>query len=354
MTNLEITSAYVGSDQIIKLYLGAETIWSSSTPPVPPTPVYSAMPLTFEIISGGTIVWRAQNTAYTKTIEYSTDSGETWTSITSNTGDSAPSISVSAGDVVQFRGDNATYSSGSTTGSPLKSNYFSGSTAKFEVEGNIMSLIDSTGYTTATTLASSFTFSSLFRNCTGLTSAENLVLPATTLANECYNAMFSACTSMTTAPELPTMTLADGCYHNMFKACSGLTTPPELPATALTDSCYSGMFSGCRSLTTAPELPATTLVNKCYQYMFQDCTSLTIAPELPATTLVSSCYYNMFGGCTNLNYIKCLATDISTTRCTADWVRNINTQGTFVKDANMSTWTTGINGIPKNWTVQDA
>jgi surface protein len=34
------------------------------------------------------------------------------------------------------------------------------------------------------------------------------------------------------------------------------------------------MFSGCTALTQAPELPATTLVDNCYNYMFQDCTSL--------------------------------------------------------------------------------
>ena len=30
------------------------------------------------------------------------------------------------------------------------------------------------------------------------------------------------------------------------------------------ESCYAYLFSGCTSLTTAPELPATTLANKCY------------------------------------------------------------------------------------------
>ena len=34
------------------------------------------------------------------------------------------------------------------------------------------------------------------------------------------------------------------------------------------------MFSGCTSLTTAPELPATTLATSCYAYMFDDCSSL--------------------------------------------------------------------------------
>ena len=35
--------------------------------------------------------------------------------------------------------------------------------------------------------------------------------------------------------------------------------------------CYFQMFSGCTSLTQAPELPATTLADNCYYYMFNNC-----------------------------------------------------------------------------------
>ena len=34
------------------------------------------------------------------------------------------------------------------------------------------------------------------------------------------------------------------------------------------------MFSGCTSLVTAPELPATVLVKNCYYSMFSGCTNL--------------------------------------------------------------------------------
>lgn len=257
--------------------------------------INSENPLNFNIISAGTIYWKAQNTAYTVSIEYKKNDGE-WTSITSNTGASAPSISVSAGDIVQFKGDNATYAANTS-----QYNFFSGSTAKFKVEGNIMSLIDSENFATATTLVSSNTFNNLFGYCTGLTSAENLVLPATALTSYCYYLMFSGCTSLSTAPSiLPATTLSNGCYVRMFENCTSLATAPELPATTLATSCYSSMFSGCTSLTTAPELPATTLAYGCYSDMFWGCTSLTTAPELPATTLAGNCYQYMFSGCTSL------------------------------------------------------
>ena len=114
------------------------------------------------------------------------------------------------------------------------------------------------------------------------------------------------------------------------------------------------MFNGCTSLTTAPDLPATTLVTSCYGFMFNGCTSLVSAPELPATTLAKNCYYSMFHGCSSLNYIKCLATDISATYSTTNWVNNVANSGTFVKASSMENWTRDANGIPTGWTVQNA
>jgi hypothetical protein len=90
--------------------------------------------------------------------------------------------------------------------------------------------------------------------------------------------------------------------------------------------------------------------------MFQGCISLTTAPELPATALADWCYQDMFNGCTNLNTIKCLATYISATGCTLNWVKDVAASGTFTKKASMTSWTTktGNDGIPSGWTVQDA
>ena len=292
--DLTIANLYLGDIQALSACLGTQVIWSQSGS----GPDYSSMPLTFEILSAGTIIWKASNTAYTTTIEYSTDNGENWSSITANTGDSAPAINVNAGDKVMFRGNNESYCNSNSY-----YNSFSGSTATFDVYGNIMSLIDSTGFATATTLASSYTFYYLFAYCTGLISAEKLILPATTLANECYSSMFYGCTSLTTAPSI---------------------------------------------------LPATTLAGACYHNMFTRCTSLTSAPELPATTLAAGCYRYMFDGCTNLNYIKCLATDISASNCTRYWVSAVASSGTFIKNSSMTSWTTGQNGIPSNWTVVNA
>ena len=149
----------------------------------------------------------------------------------------------------------------------------------------------------ATTLAENCYYR-MFYNCTSLTTAP--ALPATTLADFCYVNMFYNCTSLTAAPALPATTLANSCYVNMFYGCTALASAPELPATTLQQSSYANMFSGCTALTTAPELPATSLANNCYSNMFKGCTSLTAAPELPAATLGTRCYVSMFSGCTSL------------------------------------------------------
>ena len=206
----------------------------------------------------------------------------------------------------------------------------------------------------ATTLTE-YCYYMMFYNCTSLTVAPEL--PATTLANHCYENMFTQCTSLTVAPELPATTLAKSCYDCMFYDCTKLTTAPELPATTLAESCYRSMFYGCTNLTAAPELPATILAELCYYQMFSGCTNLTAAPELPATTLVNNCYYQMFYGCTNLSSITMLATNIPASGCLKDWVSGVASSGTFTKAASLIQGSetgqipTGTSGIPEGWTV---
>ena len=275
----------------------------------PPTPSYDTEYLTFVATKSGTFTFTPQNS---NVISYSTDNGTTWTE--------GNSVSVNANDKVLWKG---TMSPATNSGIGTFS-----STGQFEVEGNIMSLLYGDNFSGQTSLnGKKYVFGYLFNGCTGLTSAENMILPATTLEQYCYQYMFTSCTNLTTAP--------------------------QLPATTLASNCYSFMFFGCTSLTTAPELPATTLAFSCYYNMFWNCTNLTTAPVLSATTLAQYCYYRMFIGCTRLNSITCLATNISASNCTNTWVQSVAASGTFTKAASMNDWTTGVNGIPSGWTVQD-
>lgn len=184
-----------------------------------------------------------------------------------------------------------------------------------------------------------------------ITSAENLVFPATTASN-CYRYMFQACYFLVVPPrELPADTAEQYCYESMFRLnyklesapeikattfrsyscqsmfngcsklqtppilasnileintaacrhmlseCTTLTTPPILSATTIAAACYEAMFSSCTSLTAPPALPATTVSTSCYKSMFYKCSSMTALPQLAAPTLANYCYQSMFYGC---------------------------------------------------------
>ena len=349
---------------------------------------YSEDYLTFVAKGSGTFTFTPKNS---NVISYSTDNGGTWAE--------GNSVEVSNGDKVLWKGT-MTPSSFNGIGT------FS-ATSNFDVQGNAMSLLFGDNFKGQTSLTGkNYAFYSLFNGNTKVINAKNLSLPATILANYCYNNMFYGCKSLTTAPELPATTLANYCYYYMFNGCTSLTaapalpattltsycyqymfqyctnlttvpelpattlaqycydsmfyyctsltTAPELPATTLAQSCYEKMFYGCTGLTTAPELPATMLANYCYYYMFDGCTSLTTAPALPATTLTSYCYYGMFQGCTSLNYIKAMFTTTPSSTYTGYWVNGVASSGTFVKNAAAQWDVSGVNGVPTGWTVQTA
>jgi hypothetical protein len=242
---------------------------------------------------------------------------------------------------------------------------------KFAASGNIMSMLDfanecipycfqhmfdGASLTTApelpaTTLAEGC-YEQMFSHCSNLTIAPEL--PATTLAKDCYQSMFSHCSNLTKAPKLPATVLAEDCYAYMFTYCSNLTIAPELPATTLAKDCYQSMFSYCPNLTKAPKLPATTLVEGCYSSMFGNCKSLTTAPELPATTLVKDCYQSMFSGCDNLASIRVNFSswelDKNSTNLWVYCFSGMNTNGTFYKPSALPT-EYGESRIPEGWTV---
>lgn len=252
---------------------------------------YSGDYLTLDIITGGTLLWKAEGSDATKTIEYSINNNEEWTSITS-TSNGAP-ITVASGDVVRLRGTNTRYCEEN------RSNYshFADGSATFNISGNMMSLTAGNNFANATSLPGEWTFCQFFKQSKCI-SAENLILPANTLTNYCYRAMFSYCTALTTPPTLPATTLARGCYWYMFEKCA-----------------------------------------------------ISSAPDLNATALVAECYGHMFDGCSSLNCIKCFATTgFNTSQCLEKWVLNVALSGTFVKDSNQ-TWSTGESGIPSGWTI---
>lgn len=253
---------------------------------------YNKEPLTFKILTPGSIRWQNYGYGYSTgvTIQYSKNDSE-WTSITSAYGDeNAPSIIVAAGDILKFKGS----LSGVTGGTTDKYTKFVGVDCDFIVSGDILSLCQGQNYLTV------HTFEHLFSGC-NIIQANKLKLPAELKAGQFYDT-----------------------------------------------------FSSCRKLILPPKLPFTNLYRECYANMFACCTSMTTAPELPATELATECYRSMFYGCSNLSSVTCLATDISASNCISNWLSGVSSTGTFIKAASMSSWPSGASGIPENWTIVNA
>ena len=260
--------------------------------------------LTFKITSPGKIVWYSSNANFTGVvINYSLDSGSTWTSLASAV-NTQNGFDVDTGDVVMFKGNNNYYARpiSAVSGSSYY-NHFTNTTAGFIAEGNIMSLIYGDNFVGNDSLPASTThnFGGLFNGCTGMSNADNVILPA--------------------------MTLTPFCYRNLFSGCR-LKTSPKLPATTLAQGCYCNMFIGCNTLEIAPDLPAPVLAKQSYEGML----------------------YMQSGN--TLRYIKCLAANKSATRCLMNFhnTNYVSPTGIFVKYPGVS-WTTGGEGIPSGWTV---
>ncbi len=170
-------------------------------------------PLTFQAIKEGTITYTAANAGYT--VEYKKNNNG-WTTYSS-------AISVAVGDVVSFKGDNSTYymSTGEATGVPSK---FACSSACY-IYGNVMSLISKESFSTTTSFTAEKTFLRMFEGNTNLRSHpyKDLVLPATTLAKQCYQNMFFGCTGLTRSAILANAVGADNAYQWMYKGCSNLS-----------------------------------------------------------------------------------------------------------------------------------
>ena len=71
---------------------------------------------------------------------------------------------------------------------------------------------------------------------------------------------------------------AKNAFYGLFAGAEKLVNSAErqlvLPATTLTEGCYQDMFNGCKGIEKAPELPAPKLEKNCYQEMFYDCAKL--------------------------------------------------------------------------------
>ena len=273
---------------------------------------YTLQYFTIEIISSGDFtvlpLREKYNTSFTSSnalsISYSLNN-EDW--ITTQLLDSGLTFNnLSIGDKIRFKGTNTNYCYNSgenphkqwyvifgytTTDLSLKNTGFTITTADYNVYGNIMSLCYGDNFIGQTTLPADYTFCQLFKSA-NINSAENLILPAMTLRESCYRAMFSKALKLTISPTFIATTLASQCYKYMFEACISLTKITCLAESGMTTDSDAGALNNFTG-------PATGI------------------GSVPSTGL----------------FIKSANTSIGT--------------------ADNTTWGTGQNGIPKGWTIID-
>lgn len=317
-----------------------------------------APPLTFDIISDGTITWTASDTRVASKEIFYDKNGEGWKSLVSTTEGAV--INVAAGDVVRFKGFNAGY--GGYGAGSMWYNCFGG-TAEFYAHGDISSLVNYSkslkNYRFCAlgglfyganirlhpdiplvlpfTSLGELSYMSMFENCIYLTGMPEMP-PAEEITCQAYNVfgamfrgctalvdiqdalpcggsfMFYGCTSLKRAPELLAASVpAQGC-NSMFYGCTALEDgPKELPATRVGYLGYCSMFQGCTSLKKAPLIKAESLEGSACVNMFVGCTSLKEASIPPATTVPDGAYGSMYSGCSSLVIVADLpATTVGT------------------------------------------
>lgn len=291
---------------------------SSSVQFVMREPNWSSIYLTFEAFESGTF-------SFSNTSFYSIDGGSSWVQLLGG----VKSPLILSGQKISFKQETSVSVKDRGCGT------FS-STGKFKVYGNPLSMLfldDFDGVMTLSGTSRQYALAYLFSGNTNVVAADKMSLPPKNLsAYYCYMSMFSDCTALETAPELPATSINNNCYTSMFKGCTSLNTAPStLPSSGGNQSfCYSNMFSGCTSL---EESPIINLSSKVPPY---------------------GCA-NMFRGCSNLHKITLLTNDISSnSNCLTNWVDGVAETGTFVKSASMTSLPTGVSGIPANWTVINA
>lgn len=254
---------------------------------------YTKIPLTFKCLTGGSLSIKNSNASYDRNFDYSLNDGA-WVSVSLPKNSTVLIATLAPNDIISFRRDNDNF---------YQANFISDNDLTFDIYGNLLSLQYGSAFEGQTTLrnTSKQAFGPVFKGV-NVVNASNLMLTA--------------------------LTLSKGIYNSMFNGCSLLVAAPALPATTLSEECYTDMFRGCTSLTSAPDLPALTLTKSCYRWMFANCGN-------------------------NLQHIKCLATNISASQCVYQWFTGCGGTGTFVKNSNMSSWPSGVSGIPSGWTVID-
>lgn len=340
-----------------------------------PTESFSGQYFTFEAITDCTfgIIPKdyGDSNPYNYHICYSLDSGSTWNRLDTST--SSTTVTVTAGNKIYWK-DFFSNVAGITWDQGSSSFV---ATGQFNAEGNIMSLCwgddfledcpspicrmvktlerrfpTNPGYYDA-----HYYFEDLLKDCTGLTNACDVIMPATDgLKQYLYSGMFEGCTSLKTPPVLLPAANVPACgYMNMFKNCHSLIETPDILATKVGNSGFTSMFENCTNTTKVMEnLYAETIYfdgDHAYDSMFKNCVNIKKSPNLLMERFSGN---DTFYNCLSLEEINsCSLCFITNDK----WLYNVKSSGTFEKvysaffivDGDRTIKT----GIPSTWNIVD-
>ena len=199
------------------------------------------IPLCFEAVdAGSTIALYCQGDNFAIARFQTSPDGQNWSDYTLERHDYATIITLTnAGDKVYFRAK--------TDNTSIERDYSNNirffttqNSKKVKVSGNVMSLLAPEFSQMRSVIP--YCFNNLFAGNYSITDCGNLTLPATTLAEHCYDNMLGDCQSLTQAPALPATTLASNCYNSMFRACSSLTQAPTIKTYTPNLTAYENML----------------------------------------------------------------------------------------------------------------
>ena len=179
-------------------------------------------------------------------------------------------IEVKKGDVVQLYSQNSALGGGSSSAArALTRAVDEGAkyinirpSMKTEIFGNVMSLLKGKdNLEGATAIEAKNAFYGLFAGAENLVNNADrqLVLPATTLTEGCYDNMFSGCKGIEKAPELPAPTLVKDCYQEMFAGCSKLKYVKCLATDISAENCTKGWLTNAGTEATGEKVLETLI-----------------------------------------------------------------------------------------------
>ena len=189
---------------------------------------------------------------YSNQVEYSTDKVN-WTTLTFNP--STPqSVIINTGEKLYLRNDTGVF------------NYYNGNANTYNtninvsrsniIGGNINTLLD---YKNPDTVPLSHScFFGLFRDNIATTDVSGLKFGNKTLITGCYREMFTNCSKITNAPELPATTLVESCYKNIFYRCENLNSITVYADDISATNCTTDWLYGVASSGTFHNLGSAT------------------------------------------------------------------------------------------------